>query len=146
MTVRNGEPQQLDTLAIRGNNIRYVILPDSLPLDTLLVDDAPKPVKKKEGAAADRGRGGRVSISPKSGKASKFEAGRTRRWRQRSTPWWRKGEYSDCEKVINSCSDRGVVAEYKPCTLFSRKLSLLANGSQFRFPSLPSFEEMPHIP
>jgi hypothetical protein len=60
MTVRNGEPQQLDTLAIRGNNIRYVILPDSLPLDTLLVDDAPKPVKKKEGAADRGGRGGAV--------------------------------------------------------------------------------------
>lgn len=57
MTVRNSEPQQLDTLSIRGNNIRYVILPDSLPLDTLLVDDAPKPKAKKEGAAA-RGRGG----------------------------------------------------------------------------------------
>lgn len=56
MVVRNGEPQQLDTLSIRGNNIRYVILPDSLPLDTLLVDDAPKPSKRKEGA--DRGRGG----------------------------------------------------------------------------------------
>ena len=25
-----------------GNNIRYFILPDSLPLDTLLVDDTPK--------------------------------------------------------------------------------------------------------
>lgn len=61
MTIRNSEPQQLDTLSIRGNNIRYVILPDSLPLDTLLVDDAPKPKAKKEGAAAAaaaaRGRG-----------------------------------------------------------------------------------------
>lgn len=43
MTVRNGQPQSLESLSIRGNNIRYVILPDSLPLDTLLVDDAPKP-------------------------------------------------------------------------------------------------------
>lgn len=58
MTVRGSEPQQLDTLSIRGNNIRYVILPDSLPLDTLLVDDAPKPKAKKEGAGASvRGRG-----------------------------------------------------------------------------------------
>merc|ERR1711990_588915 len=56
MVVRNGEPQQLDTLSIRGNNIRYVILPDSLPLDTLLVDDAPKATKRKDGA--ERGRGG----------------------------------------------------------------------------------------
>ncbi|GAA5855354.1 hypothetical protein JCM8547_009046 [Rhodosporidiobolus lusitaniae] len=66
MTVRGREPQALDSLAIRGNNVRYFILPDSLPLDTLLIDDAPKP-KKKAGAArgalrgrgGDRGRGGR---------------------------------------------------------------------------------------
>lgn len=31
-----------DSLSIRGNNIRYYILPDSLNLDTLLIDDAPK--------------------------------------------------------------------------------------------------------
>lgn len=42
MTVKNKEPQQLDSLSIRGNNIRYYILPDSLPLDTLLIDDAPR--------------------------------------------------------------------------------------------------------
>lgn len=47
MTVRGREPQALDTLAIRGNNVRYFILPDSLPLDTLLIDDAPKPKKKR---------------------------------------------------------------------------------------------------
>jgi hypothetical protein len=46
MTVRGREPQALDSLAIRGNNVRYFILPDSLPLDTLLIDDAPKPKKK----------------------------------------------------------------------------------------------------
>lgn len=48
MTVRNREPQTLDSLSIRGNNVRYFILPDSLPLDTLLIDDAPKPRKKKD--------------------------------------------------------------------------------------------------
>ncbi|CEQ40297.1 SPOSA6832_01917 [Sporobolomyces salmonicolor] len=47
MTVRNREPTSLDALAVRGNNVRYFILPDSLPLDTLLIDDAPKPKKKK---------------------------------------------------------------------------------------------------
>lgn len=49
----------LDSIAIRGNNVRYYILPDSLPLDTLLVDDAPRAKKRKEGAAAARGRGAR---------------------------------------------------------------------------------------
>jgi small nuclear ribonucleoprotein D1 len=50
MTLKNKEPVALDSLSIRGNNIRYVILPDSLPLDTLLIDDSPKSKKKpKEG-------------------------------------------------------------------------------------------------
>lgn len=48
LTVRNREPQQLDSLSIRGNNVRYYILPDSLPLDTLLIDDAPKAKKRKD--------------------------------------------------------------------------------------------------
>ncbi|AXA51473.1 small nuclear ribonucleoprotein D1 [Malassezia restricta] len=64
MTVRGGEPMSLDTLSIRGNNTRYWILPDALPLDTLLVDDAPRPKGKRRDDAsargrADRGRGGR---------------------------------------------------------------------------------------
>ena len=62
MSVRNSPsgtpPQHLDSIAIRGNNVRYFILPDSLPLDTLLVDDAPRAKKRKEGAAGRGGRGG----------------------------------------------------------------------------------------
>ncbi|KIK61539.1 hypothetical protein GYMLUDRAFT_42535 [Collybiopsis luxurians FD-317 M1] len=71
LTTRTRDPVSLDTLSIRGNNIRYFVLPDALPLDTLLVDDAPKP-KGRRGAEApgarargrgvrggDRGRGGR---------------------------------------------------------------------------------------
>ncbi|KAK2564591.1 Small nuclear ribonucleoprotein Sm D1 [Acropora cervicornis] len=53
MTIKNKEPVQLESLSIRGNNIRYFILPESLPLDTLLVDDAPKAkAKKKEAVMA----------------------------------------------------------------------------------------------
>ncbi|CAG8492305.1 1614_t:CDS:2 [Diversispora eburnea] len=48
MTVKNKDPTNLDSLSIRGNNIRYYILPDSLPLDTLLVDDTPKAKAKKK--------------------------------------------------------------------------------------------------
>ncbi|KAI9876136.1 MAG: hypothetical protein M1830_007278 [Pleopsidium flavum] len=61
MTPRGRDPISLDTINIRGSTIRYFILPDSLPLDTLLIDDAPKPKNKARKEAADRGaaRGGR---------------------------------------------------------------------------------------
>ena len=55
--MRNRDPVSLDSLSIRGNNIRYFVLPDSLPLDTLLVDDAPKPKNRKKDEARGRGRG-----------------------------------------------------------------------------------------
>lgn len=57
MTQRNRDPTSFDTFTIRGNHIRYFILPDSLPLDTLLVDDAPKPKARKKEEARGRGRG-----------------------------------------------------------------------------------------
>ena len=57
MTARNRDPTSLDSLSIRGNNIRYLILPDALPLDTLLVDDAPKPKGRKKDDTRGRGRG-----------------------------------------------------------------------------------------
>ncbi|KAL8839201.1 MAG: hypothetical protein Q9170_001850 [Blastenia crenularia] len=60
MTPRGRDPISLDTINIRGSTIRYYILPDSLPLDTLLIDDAPKPKNKARKEQADRGgRGGR---------------------------------------------------------------------------------------
>ncbi|EAA04383.5 probable small nuclear ribonucleoprotein Sm D1 [Anopheles maculipalpis] len=63
MTIKNRDPVTLDSLSIRGNNIRYYILPDSLPLETLLIDDAPKTrAKKREanrGGPRGRGRGTR---------------------------------------------------------------------------------------
>lgn len=61
MTVKNKDPVQIDSLSIRGNNIRYFILPDSLPLDTLLIDDTPKAriQKKREGKSLGGGRGAR---------------------------------------------------------------------------------------
>ena len=51
-------PIKVDQMSIRGNNIRYYILPDSLNLDTLLVDlDQPKNRPKKPERQAGRGRG-----------------------------------------------------------------------------------------
>jgi small nuclear ribonucleoprotein D1 len=58
LNTRNRDPISLDSLSIRGNNIRYFVLPDALPLDTLLVDDAPKPKAKKKEDIRGRGRGG----------------------------------------------------------------------------------------
>ncbi|KAF2198974.1 Sm-like ribonucleoprotein [Delitschia confertaspora ATCC 74209] len=60
MTPKGRDPIPLDTITLRGSTIRYIILPDSLPLDTLLIDDAPKPKNKARKEAADKGgRGGR---------------------------------------------------------------------------------------
>ena len=60
MTPKGRDPISLDTINIRGSTIRYYILPDSLPLDTLLIDDAPKPKNKARKEVTDRGgRGGR---------------------------------------------------------------------------------------
>jgi small nuclear ribonucleoprotein D1 len=58
MIVKGRNPVNLESLSIRGNNIRYFILPDSLNLDTLLIDDTPKAkAKAKEKAQQGRGRG-----------------------------------------------------------------------------------------
>ncbi|KAI0997933.1 hypothetical protein K3495_g10256 [Podosphaera aphanis] len=67
MTQRGRDPVSLDTINLRGSTIRYYILPDSLPLDTLLIDDAPKPKNKARKEATDRGggRGGRGRGGPR---------------------------------------------------------------------------------
>jgi len=57
MTLKGKNPVSLDTLSIRGSNIRYFILPDSVNLDTLLVDDTPKVVQKRASKPVARGRG-----------------------------------------------------------------------------------------
>lgn len=67
-TIKGKNPVHHDFLSIRGNNIRHYILPDSLNLDTLLIDDTPKhglsrvqPKPGRGGARGGRGggRGGR---------------------------------------------------------------------------------------
>ena len=58
MTLKGGTPVTLDHLSIRGSEIRHIILPDSLPLDNLLIDDAPKPKNKPRKEAERGGRGG----------------------------------------------------------------------------------------
>ncbi len=50
MTLKGKEPIVLETLSIRGSTSRYYILPDSLPIDTLLIDDAIKARGKQKDA------------------------------------------------------------------------------------------------
>lgn len=57
MTLKDKSPVSMETLSIRGNNVRYIILPDSLNLDTLLVDDTPRVKPGVEVASMGRGRG-----------------------------------------------------------------------------------------
>mmetsp|Transcript_8160 Transcript_8160/g.9051 ORF Transcript_8160/g.9051 Transcript_8160/m.9051 type:complete len:129 (+) Transcript_8160:122-508(+) len=65
MVVKGKNAVNLENLCVRGNNIRYFILPENLNFDTLLVDDTPRAKsKRKTGGARDsrdrRGdRGGR---------------------------------------------------------------------------------------
>ena len=80
MTQRGRDPISLDTINLRGSTIRYYILPDSLPLDTLLIDDAPKPKNKARKEVADRGgavRGGRGRGGPR-GRGGRGGGGRGR--------------------------------------------------------------------
>ncbi|KAH0891041.1 hypothetical protein HID58_053470 [Brassica napus] len=59
MSLKGKNPVTMDHLSLRGNNIRYYILPDSLNLETLLVEDTPrlKPKKPVAGKPVGRGRG-----------------------------------------------------------------------------------------
>ena len=57
LQVKGRETIALDHLTIRGNNIRYFLLPESLPLETLLVDDTPKIKQKTIGQAAKKEKG-----------------------------------------------------------------------------------------
>ena len=67
VTVRGKNPVSYSTLSVRGNTVRSWILPDSLNLDALLVDDTPKTPKTAAsagpggpgGMGRGRGRGGR---------------------------------------------------------------------------------------
>lgn len=64
LTVKGRETVSLDHLTIRGNNIRYFLLPESLPLETLLVNDANvnKVRHKKTVNGISKSKGGRKGI------------------------------------------------------------------------------------
>lgn len=52
LTAKGKPTIALDHLTIRGNNIRDIILPDTLNLDTLLVEDTTKVVRPRPGPTA----------------------------------------------------------------------------------------------
>ena len=54
LSLKGHNPVSLDYLSVRGNTIRYVILPDSLNVDSLLLDVA-KTIAPKEKAAKAAG-------------------------------------------------------------------------------------------
>lgn len=47
MTVKDKDPINLDQLTLRGSSIRYVILPETIQLDALLVEEESKAKKPK---------------------------------------------------------------------------------------------------
>lgn len=58
MTLKGKNPVSLEQISLRGNNIRYFILPENLNLDNLLQDTTIKPKPQKEISKGTRGRGG----------------------------------------------------------------------------------------
>lgn len=51
LTFKDRAPVTLDNYSVRGNQIRHVVLPDYLPIDTLLIDE---PVKRPKATAEKR--------------------------------------------------------------------------------------------
>lgn len=64
MKIRDRDPVKLDYINIRGNTIRFFVLPDNLPLDTLLVDNTPK-VKQKKAPVRGKRQGGPPGGGPR---------------------------------------------------------------------------------
>ncbi|CAD6260575.1 unnamed protein product [Miscanthus lutarioriparius] len=62
LTLKGKNPVTLDHLSVRGNNIRYYILPDSLNLETLLVEETPRVKPKKPTTGKPLGRGVAVAV------------------------------------------------------------------------------------
>lgn len=48
-TSRSQDPLRLDNISLRGNTVRYVILPDTLNLESLLIEEMPKKARSKDG-------------------------------------------------------------------------------------------------
>ena len=53
LTMKDRAPVTLDNYSVRGNKIRHIVLPDYLPIDTLLIDE---PVRKTKANPEKRGK------------------------------------------------------------------------------------------
>ena len=49
LTSRSHDPLRLDNISLRGNTVRYVILPETLNLEALLVEEMPRKTRSKDG-------------------------------------------------------------------------------------------------
>lgn len=57
VTLRGGNPTQMDSLSIRGSTVRYFILPDSLNLDAVLAEESKKAKAQATQQVNNTGRG-----------------------------------------------------------------------------------------
>jgi len=72
-TAKGRSEKSVETMTIRGHSIRYVILPEQLAIDNLLVDDTPK-----QGKPRDKSRGGRRGGGRRRGRGRGRRGGRGR--------------------------------------------------------------------
>ncbi|KAK6103243.1 putative small nuclear ribonucleoprotein Sm D1 [Brugia pahangi] len=79
MTLKSEKPASVDAVSIRGNNIRYIIFPNDLNLDALMIDipQRTKRTRKTSGQAHSQGvavRGGRDRNSGRGGPCGRHSA------------------------------------------------------------------------
>ncbi|EFO22890.1 hypothetical protein LOAG_05592 [Loa loa] len=86
MTLKNQKPVSLDAVSVRGNNIRYIIFPNNLNLDALMIDVPQQKARTRKTPSQPRGqsnairgqgvtRGGRGRNSGKFGPCRHFARG-----------------------------------------------------------------------
>ena len=81
VTLKNRMPMAMDHITVRGNNIRYVVLPDHTPLDGLLEEEGPrvKGVRAEKKGAAGAAPGGAAPAGRGRGRGAAGGRGRGRR-------------------------------------------------------------------
>lgn len=93
MTILNEEPVTLDTVNLRGNTIRYYVLPETIPLDSMITPEKRKlsSVRPPSNPVIARGRG---SIRRVTRGRGNFRGATSGRGRGRGYSNTRKAPYS----------------------------------------------------